>query len=484
MGWILFRCGSMSSRGINILISLSLFACGGGHEEGPTDAAPDALTLPLWDPGLADSSVLGTFRGLERARGIVHVHSPYSWDACDGEPRAADGTLDEACVADLRQALCVTRMDYAALTDHDESMADEPWGPELFLARGDDQPLLDLGGNLVASRLACEDGHHVLLTVGGENELMPIMLDRHPEGDVVMVHEVYNANDADTVATFRSLGGLAWVAHSESKDLALLRDLGLDGMEVYNFHAAIDPDIRPDWLGLDAGGGITAALEFGGTDPDGPEPDLAVLPLLFENLPSLEKWHTLLGEGARMAVTAGTDAHQNALNVAFKDGERGDSYRRMIRWFSNVALVEDRTDPAGIEAAFAAGRLFVAFEILGTPEGFDARLLTTEGDRELGAEVPAAQALSIEAATPHVAGLDPGLPAPTARTRILRVDALGVEEIAAGEGVVTAPAITPGAYLVEVRITPRHLGPYLREIRTDYAEREYVWIYASPLYVR
>jgi hypothetical protein len=313
---------------------------------------------------------------------------------------------------------------------------------------------------------------------------MPIMLDRHPEGDLPTRHALYNGNDLAAVAAYRQSGGLAWIAHSESKDLQLLRDLGLDGMEVYNLHAAVDPDIRPDWLGLDSGGGIQATLEFAGMADDAPEPDLAVLPLLFENAPSVDKWHTLLGEGRRMAVTAGTDAHQNVLNLDFKDGERGDSYRRMIRWFSNVVLVTDRADPAAIEAAFAAGRLFVAFEILGTPEGFDARLVTTSGDLELGGEIPAAQALSVEVTTPTVHGLDPRLPAPEVRSVIRRVDASGATEVGGGAGAVSAPATTPGAYLVEVRIKPHQHAPYLRSLGPEYSDAEYVWIYASPFYVR
>jgi hypothetical protein len=419
-----------------------------------------------------------------RARGIVHLHSVYSHDACDGEPRAVDGTVDEACLADLRAALCDTRMDFAALTDHDDSMADEAWGPSLFIQRGADEPVLDESGQQVASRLACDDGRRVLVTVGGENDLMPIMLDRHPDGDVPAIHAVYNANDAAAVDTYRSLGGLAWIAHSESKSIDLLRSLGLDGMEIYNLHAAVDPDIRPEWLGLDAGGGITGVLEFAAMDADAAEPDLGVLPLLFENAPSVDKWHTLLGEGRRMAVTAGSDAHQNVLNVSFKDGERGDSYRRVLRWFSNVALVEDRADPAAIEAAFAAGRIFTAFEILGTPEGFDARLTHAGGIGELGSEVAAADAIAIEATTPAVADLDPRLPAPEIWTRIVRVDAAGATEVASGSGLVTAPATTAGAYLVEVRIRPHHLGPYLGSLGTAYADAEYVWIHASPLYVR
>ena len=64
----------------------------------------------------------------------------------------------------------------------------------------------------------------------------------------------------------------------------------------------------------------------------------------------------LLGQGRRLFGTAGTDAHQNSLPIEFRDGERGDSYRRMMSWFSNVALVSDPADPVAVKDAIARGQ--------------------------------------------------------------------------------------------------------------------------------
>src|SRR5678816_848211 len=110
-----------------------LAACGGGDP-----------TLPAWDKTLPPASVLGTgtARGLTPARGIVHLHSPYSHDACDNAPRDATGLPNEACLHDLRVALCADHIDFAALTDHDESMADEEFDT-LFNMRGADQAVMD-----------------------------------------------------------------------------------------------------------------------------------------------------------------------------------------------------------------------------------------------------------------------------------------------------------------------------------------------------
>ena len=138
-------------------------------------------SLPEWDKSLPDASVMGSWRGLQPARGIVHLHSPYSHDACDNKPRDANGVPNEPCLQDLRRALCVDHIDFAALTDHDASMADEEF-TTLFSMRDDDQPVM-ANGEQIASRITCDDGHQVTVTVGGENDLMPIMLHHHVPGD-------------------------------------------------------------------------------------------------------------------------------------------------------------------------------------------------------------------------------------------------------------------------------------------------------------
>lgn len=433
--------------------------------------------------------MIGVRRGLTPVRGIVHLHSPYSHDACDGQPRDAAGTVNEPCLANLRAALCTTRIGYAALTDHDASMADEEFST-LFSMRGADQPVMR-GTEQIASRITCENGHEVLVAVGGENKLMPIMLDRHVTGTVAERHQLYDANDATAAAAYRDAGGLVWVAHMESKSLDVMRAVQPDGIEVYNLHANLDPDIRRDFLGLDPAAAIRAAVDFADSNPGHPEPDLAMLAFLQPSQPALDKWHTLLAEGHRIAVTAGSDAHENAIPLMFADGERGDSYRRVMRWFANIALVQDPRDIDQIEQALGTGRNFAAFEVLGTPEGFDARAVTPGGATiELGGTVPAAEGAELVIDVPRVLALDPSLPAPTIRVSVYWVDPAGpVQRIASGDGITTgdgqvrANLGAPGAYRVEVTIVPSHLGPYLGDLGPSYAEAELPWIYTSPIYV-
>lgn len=438
-----------------------------------------ATMVPAWDRELPPSSTMGGWQGLVPARGIIHLHSPFSHDACDGKPRDASGTVNEPCLQSLRAALCATRIDYAALTDHDASMADEEYA-SLFHMRGGDEAVYNANNDQIASRIHCDNGHAVLLTVGGENPVMPIMLDRHVAGTVQQRRDIYNGASASDIAAMRAAGAKIWFPHTESSTREELLAIDPDGIEVYNLHANIDPNIRPMHLGLDAFGAIQAAVEFADTNEGGPEPDLTLLSFLAPNEPSLARWDELLAAGRKVAGSAGSDAHENALPVMLADGERGDSYRRVMRWFGNIALVADATDIEQIEAALGAGRMYNVFELLGTPTGFSIEA----GGYHLGDTVPRGTLLHVQ--MPRIAGLDTSLPAPAMTARVIHVPPGGSPVVAATTSTADVLELTldePGAYRVEVAMTPRHLAPYLRDLGPALANQELPWIYASPLYV-
>jgi hypothetical protein len=449
---------------------LLVAACGGGGDDS------GATELPAWDKTLPDARVMGTFSGKQPARGIIHLHSVYSHDACDGEPRAADGTPNEPCLQDLRAALCTDRIDFAAITDHDDTMADEDFAT-LFSPRAGDEAVLDGDSQQIASRMRCDNGQEVLLTVGGENELMPIMLDHHVPGTIDERHAVYNADTPEAATILRDAGATLWVAHSEQRTTEHLLDIAPDGIELYNLHANIDPDIRSMYLGLDAYGAITEAVEFADTNPGSPEPDLALLAFLTPNTPALTRYDELLAAGRKVAGSAGSDAHEDALPVILADGERGDSYRRVLRWFSNIALVDTPQDIVQIEDAVRAGRMFSVFELLGTPEGF-----AIDGV-ELGATVNYGTQLHVT--VPTVRELDPSLPAPAIHARVLHIGAgaSGPEVAGESDGDAIDVTLAPGAYRIEVSMVPHHLGPYLRDLGTALADVELPWIYTSAFYV-
>ncbi len=450
-----------------------LASCGGSPAQRAADGPPAADAAPPWSLAPPPSSIYGPRRGLRVVRGVIHAHTAYSHDACDGEP-VQNGVTNQPCLDDFRAALCKARLDYVMLTDHDDRMAGQPFERLLL-----DLPIVSQGGAPIGAVQTCPDGSQVTLLVGGENGLMPVGLDQHPPGDEAARAAAYDAEDEAAVALFRALGAVVLVPHTESRSLALLRRLRPDGIEIYNLHANVDPRIRETWLGLPAYGAVEAIAPFIGRDPETPEPDLALLGMLEPNRVALASWDALLSEGP-MVGTAGTDCHQNAFPVTLKDDERGDSYRRMMRWFSNVLLVRD-TSPGALKEALGSGRLFVVFDVFGTPADLDFFARTPDGTAEVGQTVAPASTLVVR--RPQVAGLSGSLQ-PDVRIRLLRARPGGAVEVASSATSDLAHrTLEPGAYRAEVLITPRHLAPLLGSL-SSMLVREYVWVYTNAIHVR
>ena len=442
------------------MLWLVLLAC---RDPAPVDTDP--ATLP-WSGGLAPlAEETPEVRGRTPHRAIVHLHSPWSHDACDGEP-LPDGSPDQGCLDDLRRGLCDTRIDAAFLTDHPAHAAEQPY-EELFHARPEDT-WVEVGGRKVALRVACDDGHEVLWLPGIEDELMPVALDRHVSDDATENDRLYNAADAEAVEADLAAGATVLVAHTEGRDPAALeglQDLGLAGVEIFNLHASFAPDIRQDDLGLSPTSWMGDIAPF--TSPEGTgEPDLFFLAVLQEQTPSVQKWDALLARGPMVAV-AGTDAHQNVLPLDLRDGERGDSYRRMLRWFSNVLLVEGE-GPEAVEAALAAGRSYVAFEVLGTPSGFDFHV----GGTEMGGTGPGGTLTvtcpTLSARSPH------NLDAPEITATVFKDGQ--VWQTGCGDFATDGP----GVYRVRIDLVPHHLRDFLGD-EPDSWIRAYPWIYSNAI---
>lgn len=444
---------------------LFILACSPKSE--PRDTAPE--TVP-WSGELAPlAAEIGPTRGYRPARAIVHLHSPWSHDACDN----GEGAENPECLADLREGLCRTAVDAAFFTDHPSYAATHPYD-ELFQAQPGDEPVLGDDGQPYASRISCEGGHEVLWLPGIEDELLPVGLDRHVSEDLSEADAIYNQGTAEAIAAEAAAGAVVLMAHTEGKDLATLtalQDAGLQGTEIFNLHAMFDPDIREENLGLDGLGWLTAIGPFN-SDEDTAEPDLLFLAVLQEQAVSLERWDALLARGP-MVGTAGTDAHQNVLPLALRDGERGDSYRRMMRWFSNVLLVEGE-DGGGYEAALAAGRLYVAFEVLGTPLGFEFHLESGGETWEMGSDAPEG---TLVVDCPDLSPSSPrGLDAPEVSATVFK-DGLPWKT-----GCGAHETDGPGVYRVRVDMVPWHLQDFLGKDPAPWMV-SYPWIYSNAIRV-
>lgn len=445
----------------------------------PEDAkvAPDAPAPPPWPHELPSARVMGEARGLRAARAIIHAHSVHSHDACDGQPYV-DGGVNEPCLTRFRRSVCAARIDVVFLTEHSGHMAEGSFERVMQLRAGD-EPLME-DGALVGYRIACPGGHRTMILPGAENALMPLGLRRHPdpiEGDL---DRAYDASDLAGVQRFRAAGALVAIPHVEQRDLATLRALQPDVLEIYNVHANIAPNISIPHLGYNPGPALVDLLRFRSTPEL--EPDMAFLTFFQESQNDLQKWATLLAEGRRIPGIAASDAHENAIPAILGDGERGDSYRRIFRFFSNELLVRgDLTRESAMEA-LREGRVFVAFEAFGTPAGFSYTARAGDAVSDIGARVSLASQPTLEAVAPAVHELAAGLPRPTVRVRILRAETDGRwTEVASGAERASFRPTTAGAYRAEVRILPDHVRPYLPGM--ERLVREVPWVYASAIYV-
>ncbi len=447
-----------------------------GELEDPCDAAAGGEGA-VWDPGQPDIHACQV-RGLREYRAIIHLHSPHSHDACDGDPQPG-GMFNETCLEDLRQALCTTRIDVAFLSDH-PAHATEATIEEMALARGDDELVTDEQGRVVGNWVTCSNGHRVLLIPGVESgSMMPLGLHEHPPAGT------YDSSSPETFAAAKAAGAVAWVAHTEGRSVDELATLGLDGIEFYQLHANLDPEIREEDLGLDPNGFLTDVLPFFyPADDTPPQPDLAALAFVRANEPSIEALESI-GQQQRLGLSAGTDAHQNVFPAMAPDGERIDSYRRMIRWFNNRLRIDGELSVDAAKQALRSAHNHIVFESFGTPQDFDFIARRGEEIAEMGDEVTLGQGWTIEATLPRLDLRSPQSTAqPDIRGVVYRADAEGRSVIAEwDEGTVSHSITQPGVYRVEVMITPHHLTSYLGS-SAALADQEIIWVYSAALFVR
>lgn len=454
----------------------------GGERDGGADGGPSPFPR-----GLVPAVRLGHVRGFQVARAIVHLHSVFSHDACDGQPVDADGAPNEPCVDDLRAALCTDRVDFALMTEHYDSMARTLDFDALFLQRAGDT-WVDADEHHAANAVHCPNGHtaHILPGLeGGDGELSPLGLHAHPGGGTPQeIEAAYKDGSAEGVARLREAGAVTAAIHLEGQDSDWLATADLDTLEIGNLHVLIDPRYRVG-IGLDPATPINAFASYLQEPAAHPPADLVFLEFHERLELYLQRWDGVLAQRA-VAGFAGNDSHRNVLNVPMGDGERPDSYRRMLKWYVNHLLVTERT-PAQARAALAQGRAYMVFEVLGAPLGFAfwAEREATGEARDMGETLDSdgdVASVRLRASRPR-ALLDerPAADVPVT-LRLYRITAAGSELLAETEGELDLPAPGPGRYRVELDIVPTHLQPYL--LGHEPLLRPYPWIYSNPIEVR
>ncbi len=457
--------------------ALAVIAVVASSCSSPTPAPVVDAGPPPWKPSVVyRTPAAPNARGLLDRRGLVHAHSVHSHDACDGMPFTDAGLYDPVCNDDFRRGLCQAQHDFVFLTDHPDSAADVEFPDTLLYDAALGDKLVTHEGLSTASWLSCPGAAAALVMAGVEsNRMMPAGMERHV-ADAGSRKAVYGSDQAAAYLQVKETNAVMLVAHTEDWTADQLSSLPLDGFEIYNLHA--------NSL-VNAGTLAEIALAVDRQEFEGlPHPDLFMTAYVkFEDARYLDTWGTTLFKGARRVGTAGTDCHRNTFKALMQDGERVDSYRRMMLGFSNHVLVKPAADGSwddrALKAALRSGRSYVAFEYLGYPEGFDA--FATEGTKvvEMGGSASLSAGVKLKAAMPVVKNLDPAATAPTLRARWLRAIDGGWEVVS--EGLEATPTV-PGAYRAEIRILPRHLTGFIGK-RRDFIKDERPWVYGNAIYV-
>ena len=506
---------------------------------GSLDLAPD--TGPGPEAGLPDAP---SPSGLLEARGVIHLHSVYSHDGCDSKG-LVNGVPDATCLKQLRDAICASKLDFAALTDHPAYMADYSMPEDLLYdASAGDQPVL-LQGKPVANRITCASGHQTLISVGFEAaHMMPFMLQATPATQD-LYGGITDATDLTKVKQqvqgLKALGGVVGMVHSEEADIsaATINAGGFEAMEWYNIHANFSTLLDKDSISLDPQNipqlttAIGKLMDLGDFMVSGPHPDLFYLVIL-DKMPQegFDKWRTvqrsrpitgilgsdihqnvsvdpsMCGGVSQLACIAGLALVEAALGaklpaplktallsggpLLLSDGDRVDSWLRLLRWLENRVLVAS-IDPQSLTDALRAGRSYGVLTIFGDPHLFSFTG-TDQGGQALLMGDQASGALTLQVQVP-VRPVAMGLGGVTfssadgdkaeLRTRLVRIDSAGSttvqEELTRGAKIVKT-VTSPGAYHVEIWIRPKHLTSALAS-EAALAAKEYLWVISNPIYL-
>jgi len=465
-----------------LVISLSAcciaLAAGCGSDDGGGATVDDTP----WAPGIAfrTSNEISEDGFLDR-RGLIHMHSYYSHDACDDMP-IVDGVRDEVCFDDLRRGICQTRHDFIMFTDHPSDFSSTEFPDTLLYRpeRGDE--LVDHANGPTASWAACPDDEPTLILAGAESQqVMPVGLELHVADSVEERNAIYSSASNEAAATLKQHGAVVQLAHTENWTPEQLRDRDINGFEMFNLHANL---LLPRALGK----AVQLLIRVGQNDPGLAHPDLLLLYIITEDPAYLSRWGSTLALGARRTTTLGTDAHRNTLPTLLSDGERVDSYRRLMLWFSNHLLIETEAngswDDRHVKEALRAGRLYGAFEMLGYPVGFDYSAVVDGMRMPMGSEVMLGDAPVLEVQAPAVQNLGEDREPPMLTVRLLRAIEGGFTEVASGPAHLSFVPTEPGAYRAEVRMVPLHLRAEMNADADELLGRDYVWIYSNAIYVR
>jgi hypothetical protein len=176
--------------------------------------------------------------------------------------------------------------------------------------------------------------------------------------------------------------------------------------------------------------------------------------------------------------------------VGLADGERIDSYARVMRWLNNRVLVPEVSVSATLDA-LRRGRNYGLFAVFGEPGTFAYFADTSSGRVEMGGTIAlAGSTLRVrlpDAPAPELGATWTASDAARAELRAVLWRTTVSGTVAAAEWrdfsrEVSMSLPGPGAYWLEVWLTPRHLEAALGRA-SALAGFEYRWILTNPIFV-
>lgn len=428
------------------------------------------------------STVLQAPSGFQYRRVITHLHTPLSWDACDRKG-VVNGVINAGCLEHLRAALCSVHVDAAFITDHPQNMATTEW---------------DALASLEASLETCADGFVPAVSTGMEGNLLALGMEQHATAPADSDRLTFYAEDTRVLRDALAAEAQAIVAipHTESRTVEHILEIAPDLIEIYNFHANLDPKIRRKSLDAPPFQDLPGILTFL-VDPYGTlNPDYMFLHFLERSDLYFQKWGSILAQGQSPFGIAATDAHENVIATKVADGERFDSYRRIMRMASNYVRIADSA-PESLKNALKNGRSAVVFEGLGVPLGFDFKATVLRGGVEQAAlrsgdqvALQDGDTVHWEIPLPSIYGWSDaeGRSRPHLKIELFHLSTSGSWELIAvstdqalsfTSALETSSGVSErGFYRAELSIQPLHLAPLIHPFE-EQAEKVFPWIYTN-----
>lgn len=435
---------------------------------------------------LPESSRLGTFGSLRVARVVTHLHSPYSFDACDNQGLSSEQVPNPTCLANLRAALCSNRIDFAFLTDHLDQMKSFDF-KYLVLKQEGDTLTSKNGQEVLNEQGGCSNGHKPLVMAGFESRLISLGMTQHLAPTPSERETIYSTETASLRAELQSLAeALVVIPHTESRSLETIRAVVPDAIEIYNVHANLDPKIRKQYLNESAFDPIPYLMSYLVDPYSDLIPDFSFLTFVKVQSLYFEKWNALIAGGLRVTGVVGNDGHENLLSNPLTDGERLDSFRRILRMVNNHVYVANVSETE-VKAALKSGRSSVVFEGLGSPTNYSFTANRKDDASEtarIGDSLNLNGGSAVLKATPPSLNADStqGSVSPSIRMILLRINSDGSEtQVAeATDAPIELEVSRLGNYRLDVYIRPRHLSEFLAQF-VKLADEEFRWIVTNPI---